>query len=115
MAIQPFYFFTTDFSKKLDFQREFIFKMQTLHGDKIKSHKDLTRRHSLSDRINDYKKIYQAVQNRMNKYIQEGALKVKYNGDPFKDTFTSIEGPLVGLNSVLDYGNKIASDIKKII
>lgn len=115
MDIKPYYFFATDFSKKLDAQRETIYKAKTMHADKIASKKDPTKKVSLSERIDDFLRIETLVRSRLNRQIVDGIRKVNYMGDPFNDTYRTIDGQIVGLSGILSYGNEIISEIRKII
>ena len=115
MDIKPYYFFATDFTKKLDAQRETIYKAKTAHADKIANKKDPTNKVSLSERIDDFLRIETLVRSRLNRQIVDGIRKVNYMGDPFNDTYRTIDGQIVGLSGILSYGNEIISELRKII
>lgn len=115
MDIKPYYFFATDFTKKLDAQRETIYKAKTNHADKIANKKDPTSKISLSERIDDFLRIDTLVRSRLNRQIVDGVRKVNYMGDPFNDTYKTVDGQIVGLTEILAYGNKIINEIRKIV
>ena len=77
--------------------------------------KDPTNKVSLSERIDDFLRIETLVRSRLNRQIVDGIRKVNYMGDPFNDTYRTIDGQIVGLSGILSYGNEIISELRKII
>lgn len=103
------YFFTSKFYKDFTAQREMINKMEMKYQIQIKSNTKLCKR------LEDYHKIFKQVNTKLAKRIINGTLSITYNGDVYNDTYTSqVDGKIVGLNAVIEFGDKIMNEIKNL-